>query len=136
MKKFLEIIVIYLLLSGAVLAKEIILECDNYRVIGYFKAGGKTDEPGSNELDTLFKVDTSKEKVFAFNGVGKKFIEEKNTKWSDDAIEWERNWGSRTNYHTLNRYTLEYKKTSIYSESDKWKRLELFSKCKVAKKKF
>ena len=125
-----------LLLSGNLSAKEIILECDNYRVIGYFKAGGKADDPGSNELDTLFKVDTSKEKVFEFNDVANKFIEEKSTKWSDGAIEWERNWGYRTNYHILNRYTLEYKKTSIYTESDKWKRLELFSKCKVAKKKF
>ena len=63
---------------GRILAlRKLFLECDNYRVIGYFKAGGKADDPGSNELDTLFKADTSKEKVFEFNDVANKFIEEK-----------------------------------------------------------
>ena len=136
MKKLLGIVVLGLLLSGNAFAKEIILNCENYRVIGYYKSGGITDEPGDSRLNEIFKINSKKNRIYRYNNSAKKFLEIRNAKWSDSSISWSTDIGTSKAFKELNRYDLSYTNNRIYINSPDWKKIEDFAKCKVSKKKF
>ena len=60
MKKLICIFVLGLLWGGVTTAEEIILNCENYRVIGYYKNGGTSDEPENAQLNKTFKINSKK----------------------------------------------------------------------------
>ena len=136
MKKVLAIIVLGLLWNGKTYAKEVVINCDNKKVVGYYKSGGVSEEPGDSELDRLFKINTSKKKVLEFNSVSKKFYKRDVKSWNEQSITWEADGYRSTTYSELNRYNLNYKLIRVYNDHTTWKKIEEFSKCSINQKKF
>ena len=105
MKKLLGILVLGLLLSSNAYAKEIYLSCDSYRVVGHYKGGGVSDEPGGDDqLDTTFKINTDKERIYEFNPVSNKFFEKSDSNWSEANISWKADYGEVVYIGKINRF--------------------------------
>jgi hypothetical protein len=137
MKKLLGILVLGLLLSVNAYAKEIYLNCSSYRVVGYYKNGSISDEPGgSDDLKSTFKINTHKERIYEFNNVSNKFYERENVDWSEALISWKRDWGDLISVNKINRFDLTYKTESIYTSDPTWKKLDTYYNCNVGEKKF
>ena len=140
MKKLLGIIVLGLLLSSNAYAKEIYLTCESYRVVGYYKNGGMSDEPGGDSnLDTTFKINADKKQIDEFNSVANKFIGIKNVDWSEAYISWKKDYEGGldlTAIGKINRFDSTYNHQVLYKSDPTWKRLVTYYKCKVGKKKF
>ena len=136
MKKLLGIVVLGLLLSGNAYAKEIILNCENYRVIGYYKNGGTSDEPGDSRLNATFKINSKKKTIYKLNNRSNKFYKKDKVKWSEGSISWKEDLGDMKFYRSINRYDLTYTNKIIYDNDPDWKRVDDFAKCKIGKKKF
>ena len=137
MKKLLGILVLGLLLSTNAYAKEIYLTCESYRVLGHYKNGGVSDEPdGDVGLDTTFKINSDKERIYEFNKFSNNFIEQKDVDWSEAYISWKGVYGEVINVSKINRLDSTYINTVLYNSDPKWKRLVIYSKCRVGKKKF
>ena len=135
MKKLLGILVLGLLFSGSAHAKEIILHCENYRVLGYYKNGGTSDEPGDSRLNHIFKINSKKKIIYKFNNRSNKFYKRDNVQWSEGSISWKEELGDIKAYRSINRYDLTYKNKTTYDNNPTFKRVEDFAKCKIAKKK-
>ena len=135
MKKSLVIVVLSLMLSENAVAKEVIINCDNYKITGTKKNGVVSNEPGSDYLDRLFKINTSKKKVFEFNNFSNKFYERKVTSWNEKTIRWKDDDSKTTILSELNRFNLDHKHTVIYKDDDIWNRIVEFSRCSIGQKK-
>ena len=137
MKKLICIIVLGLLWGGVTTAEEIILNCENYRVIGYYKNGGTSDGPGDAQLNKTFKINSKKKLIYELNSVNFKFFKKDNTKWNEGSISWKYVVEKKSkDYSSINRYDLTFTSELIYYNNPKWKRIETFAKCKIGKKKF
>jgi hypothetical protein len=137
MKKLLAILVLGLLLSSNAYAKETYLTCESYRVVGHYKNGGVSDEPGGDvELDTVFKINTYKERIYEFNKFSNNFIEQKDVDWSEAYISWEGDYEQYITVHKINRLDSTYIIRILYNSDPTWKSVVTYSKCRVGKKKF
>ena len=139
MKKLLAIVVLGLLLSGNGYAKEIYLSCDSYRVVGHYKSGGVSDEPGGDdELDTTFKINTDKERIYEFNKFVNEFYERKDATWSEAYIQWKMDYGETVYFGKINRFESTFIQETIFigGTNPRFKKLVSYYKCRVGKKKF
>ena len=138
MKKLLGIVVLVFLLSTNVYANEVYLTCDNNRIMGYYKSGGVSDERGIDELDTTFKINAKKKRIYEFNRPFNDFIEKEDSKWSEAQIKWITDRGNVTYIGKINRFESTYIAETIFrrDENPKFKKLVSYYKCRVGKKKF
>ena len=138
MKKVLGIAVLVLLLSTNIYANEVYLTCDNNRIMGYYKSGGVSDKPGIDELDTTFKINAKKKRIYEFNRSFNGFIEKDDSKWSEAQIKWITDRGNVTYIGKINRFESTYIAETIFrrDENPKFKKLVSYYKCRVGKKKF
>ncbi len=138
MKKIFGAVVLVFLYSTNIYANEVYLTCDNYRIMGYFKSGGVSDERGIDELDTSFKINSKKKRIYEFNRSFNDFIEKDESKWSEAQIKWIRDSGNVTYIGKINRFESTYIAETIFrrDENPKFKKLVSYYKCRVGKKKF
>ena len=143
MKKLLSILVLSLLFGSSAYTKEIYLNCKNYKLITHHK-NGKIEIDKGFPMETIFKINTSKKKIFKL-GVSNFYMDlsKENLKWGEDFIKWNvhikkhsEEFSAFTTYSTLNRVTLNLKQSTLYENDKYYKKQDEFSKCELIDKKF
>ena len=130
MKKLLGIMVLGLLLSSNAYAKEIYLTCKSYRGVGYWKDGRVSEfADGDTVHYNTFKINTDKKRIYDLNPADNEFIELKNVDCRSC------NMGT-IRICTINRIESTFLMEIIYKPIITFKRLVIYSNCKVGKKKF
>ena len=134
--------VLGLLLSSNAYAKEIYLTCKSYRGVGYWKDGRVSEfADGDTVHYNTFKINTDKKRIYDLNPADNEFIELKNVDWNWETeayISWKENFEGLgyINICTINRIESTFLMEIIYKPIITFKRLVIYSNCKVGKKKF
>ena len=136
MKKLLAIVVLGLLWSGNVQSKEILLTCKSFNVTGYYKGGGRSEEPNQGDMIDVFKIDTKRDKIFRFNNYSKRFLESKKAKFSETTISWRVPGDEYIFKHEINRFDSTYKTEINYKSDPKWDKIITYYNCSIGEKKF
>ena len=136
--------VLGLLLSGNAYAKEIYLNCESYKLITYHK-NGKIEVTKGFPMESTFKINTSKKKIFKLNEVANFYVDlsQDNLKWGKDFIKWNvsvkklsEDYSAFTTYSTLNRVTLDLEQSTLYENDKNFEKQDEFNKCELVDKKF
>ena len=142
-KNFIFIIVLSFFLNFSANAKEIYLNCERDRLISQL-TNGKVEVDKGLPMESIYKLNTTKKKIFLFHGYINDFIDisDYNLKWKKEVITWSHyakklseDDSAFTTYSTLNRLNLELLQSTVYESHKHFKKLDEYFKCEIINKK-
>ena len=125
-------------------AKEIYLNCERDRLISQL-TNGKVEVDKGLPMESIYKLNTTKKKIFKFHGYINDFIDisDYNLKWKKEVITWSHyakklseDDSAFTTYSTLNRLNLDLLQSTVYEDDKYFKKLDEYFRCEIIEKKF